>query len=373
MGVMRELLNDARPSHGARSVMRVGQRLFLAVVPALLGLFLVAALAYWGRYARTAPELVIILAAVAAVVSLAVSWRNTRYVVHRVERLAGRVISPEGRTIESTPDVKRAALRDLGIRDPAALDGSIDRDVDELDRIEATVTGLSSAVERAREEASRHERESVARAQEMEDLLRGMTTRFAARTQEAQLPLHILLSSPFGELNENQEEMLGAAMSAVDAIDTEVRELQKLMQLHQGALSMMPQPMNLAELLRPTLAIASARAEAAHVQLRTAVSDTAPRAIVDAVHAQEALTSLLIDAIARTAGGADVVVNATEGEGARIRVSITRPANSGAEADSSLALRLARLLLEAQGCAVMIDGPVTVVELPSERMSTVIR
>jgi signal transduction histidine kinase len=348
--------------------MKIGQRLFLAVVPAVLGLFLVAALAYWGRYARSAPELVIILAAVAAVVSLIVSWRNTRYVVHRVQRLAGHTLSIEGDATASTPAARRDALRDLGIRAPVA------HEVDELDHIEATVTGLSSAVARAREEASRQEKAALGRASEIEELLQAVTTRFAARTQDAQLPLHILLSSPFGELNENQEEMLGAAMSAVDAIDTEVRELQKLVQLHRGELSIVTQPMNLAELLRPTLAIAAARAEVAHVQLRPFVSDTAPRAIVDAVHAQEAMTSILVDAIAHTAEGGDVDVNAGESDRGRIRISITRrPMVAGAASAATLELRLARRLLEAQGGSITIDGAVTVVDLPSESASPVTR
>ncbi|MBK5188181.1 MAG: hypothetical protein JJD97_08030, partial [Gemmatimonadaceae bacterium] len=239
---------------------------------------------------------------------------------------------------------------------------------------EATVAGLSSAIVRAREDASRQEREALARAREIEGLLRDVTARFSARTQDAQLPLHILLSSPFGSLNENQEEMLGAAMSAVDAIDTEVRELHKLLQLHRGELSIVTQPINLAELLRPALAIAAARAESAHVQLRPVVSDTAPRAIVDAVHAQDAMTSILTDAIARTAEGGDVDVDAGEGDRAAIRISITRrPVVPGTGGAASLEMLLARRLLEAQGCALTIDGAVTVVEMPSESASHVAR
>jgi signal transduction histidine kinase len=356
--------------------MKVGQRLFLAVVPAVLGLFLVAALAYWGRYARSAPELVIILAAVAAIASLVVSWRNTRYVVHRVQRLAGQTISIEGERSTSTPETRRDALRDLGIQLPGAQKGDTAHGVDELDHIEATVAGLSTAVARAREDATRQSREALERAKEIEQLLQSVTARFAARTQEAQLPLHILLSSPFGELNENQEEMLGAAMSAVDAIDTEVRQLRKLVQLHRGELSIVTQPINLAELLRPTLAIAAARAESAHVQLRPSVSDTAPRAFVDAVHAQEALTTILIDAIAHTAEGGDVDVAAgeREGERQRIRISITRnPVLPGTGDPAPLEMRLARRLLEAQGCSITIDGAVTIVDLPSESASPVTR
>jgi signal transduction histidine kinase len=353
---------------------KVGQRLFLAVVPAVFGLFLVAALAYWGRYARSAPELVIYLAAVAAIVSLVVSWRNTSYVVHRVQRLAGRAMSTQGGSAASMPTAGREALRDLGIKVPNAHGGNADADSDELDRIEATVAGLRSEIVEVREEASRQERAALDRARDIEGLLQTVTSRFAARTEDAQLPLHILLSSPFGALNENQEEMLGAAMSAVDAINTEVRDLQKLMQLHRGELTIVTQPMNLGELLRPALAIAAARAEAAQVQLRPAVSDTAPRAIVDAVHAQEALTSILTDAIAHTAKGGDLDVNAAEDDRARIRISIMRRPMTADAADAEpLKMRLARRLLEVQGCSITTDGPVTIVELPSESASHVER
>ncbi len=354
--------------------MKVGQRLFLAVLPAVLGLVLVAALAYWGRYARSAPELVVILAAVAAVVSLVISWRNTRYVAHRVQRLAGHMVSVGGQSSTPMPTARRDALRDLGIQLPGPPGRGMDRHADELDHIEATVAGLSSAVVRAREDASRQEREALERAQEIEGLLQAVTERFAARTQDAQLPLHILLSSPFGTLNENQEEMLGAAMSAVDAIDTEIRELQKLLQLHRGELSIVTQPINLAELLRPTFAIAAARADAARVQLRPVVSDTAPRALVDAVHVQEAMTSILSDAIAHTSEGGDVHVDAGEGDRARLRVSITRrPMATEVARAPSLEMRLARRLLEAQNCSLTTDGAVTVVDLPSESASHVVR
>jgi len=352
--------------------MRVGQRLFLSVLPAVLGSLLVAALAYWGRDERTAPGLVILLAALATIISLIMSWRNTRYVVHRVERLAGRAGPTQGESRARGSTTRLDALRDLGIPVPDAHDGHSDRD--ELDYIEATVAGLSSEVARAREEAVRQQRQALERAQDIEGLLQAVTSRFASRTEDAQLPLHILLSSPFGALNENQEEMLGAAMSAVDAINTEVRELQKLLQLHRGELSIVTQPVNLAELLRPALAIAGARAESAHVQMRAEISDTAPRVLVDAVHAQEALTSILADAIAHTEPGGDIDLSARDGDGSHVRIGITRqPAIPNSRDAMPLELRLARKLLEAQHCTVTFDGAVTRVELPAESTSHVER
>src|ERR1019366_483057 len=69
--------------------MKISQRLFLAVVPAILGVLSVAGLAYWGEFHRAAPEWVVVIAAVSALGSLVLAWQNTRYVARRIERLAG--------------------------------------------------------------------------------------------------------------------------------------------------------------------------------------------------------------------------------------------------------------------------------------------
>ena len=58
--------------------MRVGQRLFLAVLPAIVGLLTVAGLAYFGEYAHEAPEWLVALALAASLGSAALAWRNTR-------------------------------------------------------------------------------------------------------------------------------------------------------------------------------------------------------------------------------------------------------------------------------------------------------
>ena len=138
--------------------MKVGNRLFIAVLPAVFGLVLVAALGYWGRYEHAVPEIVVIIAAVAALLSLVFAWRNTHYVVARVERLAGLQIPRDAGASTDPVVVARQALRDLGMGD-AARRGAHDAG-DELDAIEATVAGLSSAVAIGREESARLAREA---------------------------------------------------------------------------------------------------------------------------------------------------------------------------------------------------------------------
>ena len=63
-----------------------------------------------------------------------------------------------------------------------------------------------------------------ARAGELAALLDAVVTPLGQATSEAQLPLHILLENHFGDLNENQEEMLQAASDATDRIDLAVRD-----------------------------------------------------------------------------------------------------------------------------------------------------
>ena len=185
--------------------MRVGQRLVLAIAPAVLGLLVIAGLASAGR-ARAAPDVILWIAVGSALATVVVAWASTRYVASRIERLAAVLASQ--RRGPSTPNDGDGALR-----------------ADELDVIEARMQGLATAVAAARDNGTRRERMAGERAKEYATLIDDITGLMGTRIEDAQLPLHILLSSPFGALNENQEEMLSAAQSAVDSADVELRRL----------------------------------------------------------------------------------------------------------------------------------------------------
>ena len=208
------------------------------------------------------------------------------------------------------------------------------------------------------------DRSEGARAREYARLIDDITRVMGARLEEAQLPLHILLSSPFGALNENQEEMLGAAQAAVDAADVELRRLRKLVELDRGALTPVIQPVPVGELLRPVLAIGQARAAQASVQLRTDISDRAPRALVDATLAQEALTTLVTGAVAATRPAGDVRVSAVEREDGRVVIDI---AHDAAPIPETLDRRLAQRLLDAQGAELTESPGLTRIALRAER------
>ena len=247
--------------------MRVGQRLFLAVVPAILGLFTVAALAYWGHMYRSAPAWVVVAAAVAALGSLVLAWQNTRYVARRIERLVG---SGGGH-----PAGSRSAL--AAVRDAARPSAALSRD--ELDSIEAVVDRLSGAVTEAEAGSRRREAAASERVQEYASLLAEAASALSRQLDEVRLPLHILLENHFGQLNENQEEMLAGARAAAEAADVELRQLRDIADLDRGALSLRRDQVRLGDLLRalkPQLEAESERAGIWFVMPRRATPSRSP-------------------------------------------------------------------------------------------------
>ena len=212
-------------------------------------------------------------------------------------------------------------------------------------------------------EASR-ELEASDRGASAATLLRDTLDEVTARLEEVQLPLHILLASPFGELNENQEEMLDAAHTAADAADQRVRQLRKLIALDaDGGPPPRPQPTALRELLRAPLAIAEARAAAARVVLRVTLAEAPRRVLADPTQTQEALTALLADAVANAPAGGEVVVDAGDDDAGGSRIVVG--AGGGARPED-VAVRLARRLIERQGGRLVRAGGRTELTLPAE-------
>lgn len=185
----------------------------------------------------------------------------------------------------------------------------------------------------------------------------------STRLDEAHLPLHVLISSPFGELNENQEELLIAAQQTVESADMELRRLRKLIEIDCGDATLVPRPMALSELLGPPLAIAQSRASGSVVTIVTRIPETLPRALVDPVYTQEALTSLLCDVVVRVPAGSDVTIDAGERGPGRVEITISP---SSPVTHDSLEVRLARRVIEREGGRVIDVGGERRIELPAE-------
>ena len=287
--------------------MRVGQRLYLAVLPAILGLFTVAALAYWGHMYRSAPGWVVAAAAVAAVGSLILAWRNTRYVARRLERLVGRP-SPAG-----TPD--------------------------ELDSIEAVVDRLSGAVTEAEAGSRRREVAASQRVQEYAALLAEAASALSRQLDEVRLPLHILLENHFGPLNENQEEMLAGAHTAAEAADVELRRLRDIADLDRGALSLRREQVRIGELLRALKPQLEADGARAGVTIALDVAPGLPRVAGDRVRLQEALERLLRYLVRHATPGNAIAIAAVAEQG-EIRLTVEGGPSLTLDADVALARRI---------------------------------
>ncbi len=265
--------------------MRIAHRMYLTVVPALLGVLVVAGLAYWRQYGHQVPQLVVTVAAVAAIGTLALAWLNARYVAQRVERLAG------------AESATGAAVSLRGIAS-AVAPGHVSAQPDELDAIESVVDRLSSAVAIAESGKAEREREAAERARDYATLMATIAEDAVKRIEEVRLPLHILLENHFGELNENQEEMLGAARSAADVADADLIALRQLADLDRGARTLRRDrilPGDLVKSLVPTL---QAQAEKQGATLQVDIEPLVPAIWGDQPQLQEALATLLGEAVA---------------------------------------------------------------------------
>ena len=319
--------------------MRISHRLYLTVLPSVLAVLLLAALTYWGQYEHTAPAIVIVGGAIAVVASLVITWANARYVSRRIERLAS----------------KRAQR---GAAEPAPQ--STGESLDELDTIERVIGRLSSAVdvaEATRDSALGQQR----RIHDYATLLVALANGMAERLEEVRLPLHILLENRFGELNENQEEMLGAARVAAEAVDADVMQLRQLAMLDLGADGMRRDRLKISELIvaiRPTLVAA---AEAAGATLEIEVEPLLPYVTGDRVRLQEALVTLCRGSIALATSGAKIRLEVIRQDG-----TIAILLHGGGHASVTVQTAVAIRLVQTQAGLVEDDEAGLRITLPSE-------
>lgn len=307
--------------------------MYLTVAPALIGVAVVAALAYWGGYERRVPHLVLLVATLATVGTLVLAWLNARYVAQRVERLA----ATEGSALASV------SLRGIA---SAVAPGRIATAPDELDTIESVVDRLSVAVADAESGKERGEREASERARDYAALMASVAEDMAKRLAEVRLPLHILLDNKFGELNENQDEMLAAAGAAADAADGDIVALQRLADLDCGGRTLRRDrilPGDLIKALVPTL---QAQAEKHQVTLHTDIEPLIPAIWADQPQLHEALATLLGGAIAAAGAGLIELKLRRESDGCVVDLS------GGGAISRSVHTALAIRLIAAMGGSV---------------------
>jgi signal transduction histidine kinase len=296
--------------------MKISHRLFLGVIPSLVGLFTVAGLAYWGQYAHSAPLLVVWAAGIATVISLVVAWWNTRYVAHRVERLA----STKGG----------------------------DEEVDELDVIEHRVELLGEAATTAKADAARATEDAGRRTIEYATLLAETATSASKQLAEARLSLHVLQDNHFGELNDNQEEMIGAAREATEAAEVELNHLREIADLDRGALALRRDLVKPGEIIRSLQPLLNAQATKQGVRILLELEPALPRVVGDRGRLQDALGLILKDAVRYALPGTSISVHAASEPSA-----VTIIVNHGSPHSYTGDVALADRLIGAQGGSVI--------------------
>ena len=310
--------------------MKTSQRLFLAVIPAVIGVLTVAGLAYWGQYAHAAPHIVVITAGGAAVVSLAMAWYNTRYVAQRIAQLASKVEARSG--------------------------------LDELDAIETVVDRHTSALRDAESRRALAQKAADQRIKEQGELMSQVATNVSKALDEIRMPLYILLENRFGDLNENQEEMLESARTAAERANTDVDRLAEIGMLDRGALTLRSDRIHIADVmqsLRPTLESESARVG---VSLELEVAPALPAVTGDRGRLQEALALMLADAVRRTPKGGKVGIS-IEVKGPSLSIVVRHGAPPALDVASAIAVRI----LEAHGALVEPTAGLMAITLPLAR------
>jgi two-component system sensor histidine kinase KdpD len=308
--------------------MKISQRLFLGVIPSVVGLFTVAGLAYWGQYHHTAPEMVVWAAGAATIISLVVAWRETRYVAHRVERLA------------------------------SAKAVATDGEVDELDVIEHRVELLGEAATAAKADAARASADAGRRNIEYATLLAEAATSASKQLAEARLSLHVLQDNHFGELNDNQEEMIGAAREATEAAEVELNHLREIADIDRGALSLRRDLVKPGEIIRSLLPLLNAQAAKQGVRILAELEPALPRVVGDRGRLQDALGLILKEAVRYAVPGTSVSVYASS-QPATVTIVVNHSSPHSYTGDVALADRLIR----AQGGSVTHTGDATTIAL----------
>jgi signal transduction histidine kinase len=325
---------------------KVAHRLYFTVLPSIVAVALLAALTYWGQYEHTAPLTVLVGGAIVVLISSVITWTNARYVTRRIERLARSTPPPAlGRGRES------AAGADAELYPPS----------DELEAIENVMGRLSTAIEVSESSRADGALSAQRRVHDYATLLVGVADAMATRLEDVRLPLHILLENRFGELNDNQEEMLGAARVAAEEVDADILQLRQLAALDLGDEVMRRdrlKPSELVTAIRPML-VAAAEAVGATLELR--IEPLLPAVIGDRARLQDALVTLCRASIALAPAGA-----ALHADVARRETEIGLTLSGGGRMPISVHTAAAIRVVQAHGGRVDRDGDALGIWLPIE-------
>lgn len=190
-------------------------------------------------------------------------------------------------------------------------------------------------------------------------LLDALLGPLANALREVSLPLHILLEDRFGDLNENQVEMIAAARESVEQADGILRRAQRVRALEGRPRVDRDETTRPIDLCRGALAITAAREAHRGIMVEADLSPALPRIRGDRAHLEEALTILLSDAAAATPQGGRLSLGAEEDAECAVRLVIR---HGGGLRPISLDQLLAVRLVESAGGEVVFAAGATRVQ-----------
>lgn len=197
--------------------------------------------------------------------------------------------------------------------------------------------------------------------EETQALLDALLGPMAERLRDVNLPLHILLEGRFGELNDNQLEMIHAAQDAARAADRVLRDVKRLLALRNRTPALGRDVVRVDDLLRASLLVALAAAEDVGCTLEVDVPLQLPYARVDRGSVEEAMTTVLVHAVREHPTSTVRVKGSITASGLVIAVAPWTTAES-----PDLAVSLAEALLCDCRCRMAASAEGLLVTMPDD-------
>jgi signal transduction histidine kinase len=316
----------------------------------------------------------IVIGALAALGSLVIAWLNARFLAHRIERLAGASATVDqrltGPSQQGHEGEAGGALRGMV---SAVAPNRPGRLPDEIDAIQQTLNRLSTAVASDRADWQRHLAERV---RDHARLLAAVTDEAKGQLDDVRLPLHILLDNRFGELNENQEEMLGAARAAAEAIEADLTSLRRIAELDLGEREMRLERMRPSDLIEGITPVLGAAAEGRDGRLVIDIAPLLPAVLADRVQLREALTTLLKAPIVDIAAGTALSLTMNAASEDAVQASERAPRivlelKGGTQPKRTIHSALASRIVAAHGGTVEKGEDVLRITLPTEHAQSI--
>jgi signal transduction histidine kinase len=332
-------------------------RVWSVVAVPVIGMAGLAAIVCGSRASAELCDRVMLVAVVVSILAVAVASWSSAWFARRVTALASaarQMSEPLGAT--PTPN------------EPDAQPGSmLPRDVERpLEGLATELKRASSAVQSERHNTASRLTRLEQRNAEHSQLLTDFAGVLGDAIGEVQLPLHILLENRFGDLSDNQEEMLQAAAAGADRIDHAVRQIRRVLDLENGRTVFKREAVKPAELIGPPVAMAASRAERKGVEVRSTVAPVLASVIGDRYLLEEALAGLLVAVADHCRPASTMTVDVSEGRGF-VGIDVTFDGDAPRGMDILLATRLIR---SQSGTTEIADGRVTI-KLAAERKAAV--